>query len=142
MGTAPASPSGTNYDTFAANLLHEFSLDATGTSFLAQSYDAAYVGAYGVVWASLAGSSYDGHDVAMGLTHLETGAPINLGSLDWIPGKAGLKSPGNIMIDGTSGPLHFDPTTGQAPGPIVVWTINSTLTMYVDGPVIQPPPRP
>ena len=135
-GTAPASPSGQNYDLFNADLEAEFKIDGTSESFLAEAYDATYVGAYGVVYASKGGPKYDGVDVAAGLAHLAKGTSVNIGSLDWTKGKDGLVTQGSIDIHGTSGPLQFDAKTGEAPGPILIWGVGAKAFTMVT--VVQP----
>jgi branched-chain amino acid transport system substrate-binding protein len=139
MGTAPASPSGQNYDIFNTNLMAEFGISGTSTSFLAQAYDATYVGAYGVIWASRNGTNYDGLDVAQGMAHLEAGTLIPVGPLNWPAGKGDLVMQGQIDIDGTSGPLQFDPNTGDAPASILVWGVAPDLSGYTTVKVVQPP---
>ena len=138
QGTAPASPSGQNYNVFNASLMSAFGIGGTSSSFLAQAYDATYVGAYGVVYASKGGSKYDGIDVANGMAHLEGGAAIPLGALQWTTGKTDLVTAGQIAISGTSGPLQFDPKTGEAPGPILVWGISAAQAFTMTT-VVQPP---
>ena len=137
QGTAPADPSGSNYDVFTANLMTQFGL-TTPVSFLAQSYDATYVGAYGVVYASRSGTNYDGLDVATGIAHLEQGPVIPLGPVQWPAGVGDLLNQGSIDITGTSGPLQFDPTTGEAPGAILWWQITGTPPASAQVMVVQP----
>jgi len=141
QGTAPASPSGQNYDVFNVSLMSQFGISGSSSSFLAQAYDATYVGAYGVVFASKSGPDYDGIDVATGMAHLESGAAIPLGALQWTTGKDDLVTAGQIDISGTSGPLQFNPQTGEAPGPILVWGVNTTATVpvFTNTTVVQPP---
>ena len=142
QGTAPGSLPGPNYDAFNANLMAAFGIAADATSFLTQAYDATYVGAYGVVYASANGPSYDGIDVANGIAQLSnpSGPPIRLGTLDWPMGKTDLSMPnGSVNIVGTSGPLDFDNATGTAPGAIEVWTVAAGLTGFTTVTVVPPP---
>lgn len=130
-GTAPAAPKGKDYELFETNLFKDFELVADQYAFLAQSYDATYVAAYGAVRAASASARFDGRDVAEGLAHLASGAPIRVGPLDWPAGKSKLGGdPGEIDVRGTSGDLDFDPATGEAPGPIEVWAIQPGLSGF------------
>ena len=140
-GTAPASPSGTAYGTFAQNLQAEFGTDAAGFSFVAQSYDAAYCGVFGVVHAlSLggtpdpatgAGGRLEGFAVAEGLASLAAGVPVNVGPTGFTTGVSELVKPdGTIDVEGTSGHLDFDAETGEAPGPIEIWGVDATGTGF------------
>jgi branched-chain amino acid transport system substrate-binding protein len=139
-GTAPANPSSTNptYQAFNADLMSQFGISGTSASFLAQAYDATYVGAYGVVWASQHGSNYTGVDVAKGMAHLETGTPTPLDLSSWPTGRSDLVSMGQIQISGTSGSLQFNPATGEAPGSILIWNVLPNLGGYGDVMVVQP----
>ena len=140
QGTAPASPQGLpNYMFFASSLLTQFGIDGASVSFLAQAYDAAYVGAFGVVLASKDGTQYDGLDVAAGMAHLSAGdlVPLN-GVSAWPTGKGLLTTKGQINVDGVSGHLDFDAKTGEAPGRIVVWSIDTTAEVFKDGITIPP----
>jgi hypothetical protein len=131
-GTAPARPSGVNYELFKSNLDKDFMISADAFAFLAQSYDAGYVAAYGVVYASRSGADYDGLDVAEGLASLIEGTAVNIGPTAWPEGKSELSSgPLKINVVGTSGELDFDPATGEAPGPIEIWSVLPDLEGFV-----------
>jgi branched-chain amino acid transport system substrate-binding protein len=139
QGTAPADPAGPNYDVFNTNLMTQFGISGTSVSFLAQAYDATYVGAYGVVYASKTNSKYDGEDVATGLAHIESGTSVTIGALGWPTGSGDIVNQGSIDITGTSGPLQFDPATGEAPGPILVWKITAgSPPTFTQVTVVQP----
>lgn len=122
VGTAPAAPSGAEYNLFRAAYEKEFSADPSGFSFVANAYDAAYVGAAGVVYAASVDPLYDGRTVAAGLARLTTGATVALGPGGWGAIKSALTSePRTVDVVGVSGPLDFDPIVGEAPAPIEVW---------------------
>jgi ABC-type branched-subunit amino acid transport system substrate-binding protein len=129
IGTAPASPSGKNYATLEINLTAA-GLTPSSFSFLAQSYDATMVGAFGIIAASTNGTNYDGLDVAAGLTKLSAGTQINLNPTSWLSGVGELRSAGHIDVVGTSGDLQFDPKTGEAPAPIEIWGVESDLSAF------------
>ncbi|MEP7125688.1 MAG: ABC transporter substrate-binding protein [Byssovorax sp.] len=134
VGTEPASPSGPNYDLFKTNLT-TLGLDASGFSFLAQAYDATFIGAMGVVLASKTSTKYDGLNVADGLAHLSAGKAVNLAPTEWQSGIGVLKSAGQINVEGTSGKLDFDATTGEAPGKIELWKASADFTSFVTTPI-------
>jgi len=135
-GTAPATGNGTDYKSFAADLKMTFGVDAAAYAFLAQSYDATYVGALGTVLASENGTKYDGIDVANGMTHLSSGATADLGGgSGWSAAKGPLTMSGTVHVVGASGDLKFDPKTGDVPGGIAVWTVKPDFTGFVDGAV-------
>jgi branched-chain amino acid transport system substrate-binding protein len=131
-GTAPASPTGPAYTTFANNLALAFpGLTPDQFTFLAQGYDATYVGAMGTVRAQAANKKFDGLDVANGLAGLIKGPMVNLNPLEWPTAKGFLTvDPGNVNVNGISGPLDFDPKTGEAPAPIEIWGVNAAGTGF------------
>lgn len=135
-GTEPASPAGQDYEVFKTNLLAEFGVNATSVSFLAQSYDATYIGAFGTFMASKDGTKYDGRQVAAGMALLSSGMEVHLNGVNgWTSGKGLLVQDGKIDVEGTSGHLQFDAKTGEAPGRIGVWTISTDFKSYVQGEV-------
>ena len=126
-GTAPASARDpATFDLFSASLLAEFpEADPSQFSFLAHAYDAAYLGALGVVFASAKGADYDGRQVAEGLAQLRSGETIDLGGLTWPSAKQALTKSGQIDVRGISGELDLDPADGEGPAPIEVWRVNA-----------------
>jgi branched-chain amino acid transport system substrate-binding protein len=121
-GTAPASPSGNVYDTFRANYKAKFNREAADFSFTAHAYDATYIGAYGVIWASRQNDAYDGNQVAEGMLNLSSGSPIDISFGKWSNGKTALANGMSIDVQGASGALQFNPDTGEAPGGIEIWS--------------------
>lgn len=139
QGTVPARPSGTNYDLFKVTYLKEFSIEADQYSFVAQTYDAGYVAAYGVVYAEAKDKAYDGRLVAEGLSHLSNGSLIRVGPVDWTAAKGALTdSPFEIDIEGASGALNFNPVTGEAPAPIEVWAVSADFSDFTSVGVFTP----
>ena len=139
MGTAPASPSGQDYDIFDTNLFASFGLHASDESFLAQSYDAAYIGAFGVAHAVKKKSAFTGLDVAEGLSKLSAGTQVHLNGVNaWTSGKGLIVQEGQIDVEGASGPLDFDASTGEAPGPIEVWGVAADLSDFTQIKIVPP----
>lgn len=103
-------------------------------SYASNAYDGAYVVAYALV--SAAESIPTGAGVNEGLKHTVGG------SLKVLAGAAELNtkfkplfdSPdGKIDYDGVSGPLDFDPNTGEAPADIDVWCIDTANAFVSSG---------
>ena len=122
IGTVAAAPAGPDYDLFAASYKSEFQSTAANSAFVANGYDAVYVGAAAVVFAAQGGPAYNGRHVAGGLARLVNGTQVRVGKITWSDVKSGLTT-GNkeINIVGVSGPLDFDVSIGDAPAPIEVW---------------------
>lgn len=132
-GTAPYHSDGVHYGTFAAGYLETFKIDASAFSFLANSYDAAYLAGYALSWAHASGEIFDGRRVAEGLASLSSGDTIAVGETTWNTASERLTnlalSPRTINVDGTSGPLDFG-ANGQASGPIEIWRATSDLSAF------------
>jgi branched-chain amino acid transport system substrate-binding protein len=138
VGTAPANPSGSNYTAFDTNLQAEFKISAGSTAFLAQVYDATYVGAFGTLYASRKGGYFDGLGVAEGLAHLSAGTLVNFdGPNAWTTGKGLIVKSGQIDVEGTSGHLQFDPSKGEAPAAIEVWEVLPDLSGFKTREIVQ-----
>jgi len=138
-GTAPATPSGSQFDFFDAALRKEFDISGTDFAFLAQAYDATYALGYSLVYATSNSTYVDGKSLAEGLSRLVEGVPVEIGANSWPDAKQKLATGDKqIDIDGVSGPLDFDPVTGEAPAPIEVWKPNEQLDEFVVETTIEP----
>jgi branched-chain amino acid transport system substrate-binding protein len=133
-GTAPASARDeATFKLFAASLGLAFpGVDPAQYSFLAHAYDAAYLGAFGVVYAAGKDKKYDGRGVAEGIAHLEAGMSIEVGAVPWPGGKQELATSDQINLVGISGNLDLDPMSGEGPAPIEVWAIQGGSFITVD----------
>lgn len=145
VGTGPAAfdpNAAAAYAKFVQQMNSLYGVTVTGFGFVSHSYDAAYVGAYGLLYgltaAKHAVAGFDGFDVAAGLTRLSSGSPVNVGQTDFTKAAAALTGGKNIDIYGISGPLDFDPARGEAPGPIEVWVPNKAFTDF-DTVMVVPP---
>lgn len=125
IGTAPASPTGGAYDSFRDALAGTpFQRDASQYSFVAHSYDAAFVGAYGIAFGSNLSPEFDGRFVADGMSRLAFGDSVTIGPNDFQTAVSVLSTAdGQIDILGTSGTLNFDSATGEAPGDVEIWAV-------------------
>ena len=137
-GTAPASARDpATFALFSASLNAAFpGVDPTAYSFLAHAYDAAYVGAYGLVYAQNKTAKYDGRTVAEGITKLTVGLKVEVGS-DWAKGKQDLSTDGAIDLEGISGELTLDPALGEGPAPIEIWAVSADGKSFMTVDTIQ-----
>jgi len=128
LGTAPYHSTAAHYATFAASLV-DIGVDPNATSFLAQSYDAAYLAGYGLAYAAAAEPPFDGHRVVEGFMRVvplegQTAEEILVGPTGFPTAVTILTSDDperRIDIRGTGGELDFDVTTGDAPGAYEIW---------------------
>jgi ABC-type branched-subunit amino acid transport system substrate-binding protein len=137
QGTAPASPSGDVYDTFLANFNAKWQRNAADFSFTAHAYDATYIGAFGVVYASRQNDDYDGNQVIEGMLKLSSGMPVDIKFSTFSAAKTSLVDGMSLDIRGASGLLQFNPDTGEAPGNIEIWTASGGKFTTKD--VVMPP---
>lgn len=129
LGSTPAQGAGPAYQSFASRFQTAYGTDPTAYSFTGHSYDAMYLLALGAAHA-VGPSPYEGPvtgaTIAEGLTHLSAGATFQLVPSDFTGASAALQAGGDIDVDGASGPLNFDPATGEAPSPIEIWRVSGT----------------
>ena len=141
LGTAPYHSVGAKYDGLKERMSDAFGVNADNFSFLAQSYDAAYIAGYGLAWASASGTLFDGEAVATGFAKLSSKTTaLQVGPDQWSTATKALagEEPRTINISGTSGELDFDPTTGQTSGPMEIWRPNALGTGFDTCAVCEP----
>lgn len=122
-GTRPSLPTGQVYDYFAASYATTYGEDVSEYSYTAQSYDAAWMLAYGIAWSFYQEDILTGTSIARGLRRLSDGTPVEVRPLSWNEAKANFKAGLGIDLNGTSGSLDYDPATEETTAPIDVWAI-------------------
>lgn len=128
-GTAPATPSGPVFNAFKLSYQSKFGSDPGATAFVANTYDATYALALAVAGVR-AGEVVSGAAVADGLRRMSSvssGVAVEVGPNDFVRGAATLGGGGDLDLVGTSGPLTWDPATGDLiEAPLEVWGIDTT----------------
>jgi branched-chain amino acid transport system substrate-binding protein len=127
-GTAPATPSGPAFAAFQATYMGQFGKNPSDTAFVANAYDATYVIAI-AMGAVPVGVKVTGTALIAGMTSLSdpNGLPVRVGPGEFGAGYARLADGGTINLDGTSGPIDFDPTTGDIlSAPIEIWDVDTS----------------
>jgi branched-chain amino acid transport system substrate-binding protein len=127
-GTAPAQGAGAAYPTFSQRFQNEYGIDPSDYGFTSHSYDAMYLIALGADFAvgSDNAAPLTGARIAQGLAQVSSGPDEKLGTADYVGARAALQSGQSVNVNGTSGPLDFDPLTGESPAPIEYWGITPT----------------
>lgn len=124
-GTAPANPTGPVYDSFAASYAAEYGGEDVSTlSYTAQSFDAAWLVAYGHAWAMSQEGSIEGLHVARGLRRVSEGPTTELRPTSWNEVKARFEAGDSVDVVGASGELDYDPITGETSAEVQIWTIS------------------
>ncbi len=130
-GTAPGTPSGPAFSVFQSTYAARFNgVDPSTTAFVANAYDAMYTIAI-AMGTIPPGSPVTGHGLAVGMQRLSDSGPnalvIRVGPGQFSAGYQELAQGGLVNLDGTSGPIDFDPDTGDILGAsIATWKINTT----------------
>jgi branched-chain amino acid transport system substrate-binding protein len=126
QGTAPATPSGAVFNTFEASYFGKYGMSAASTAFVANSYDALYAIAIamGVVPAT---EKVTGGRLIPGMQMLSSGLPMNVGIGDYAAAYTRLSEGGTVNLTGASGPIDFNPDTGDVlSAPFEVWSVNTS----------------
>lgn len=84
-------------------------------------YDAAYLLAYSLV--AVGNKPITGASISDGLKHMSKGTPIQTGPDDINKAFGAIQAAGEIDYNGASGPLNFDPATGEAKADIDIWCV-------------------
>jgi branched-chain amino acid transport system substrate-binding protein len=126
QGTAPATPSGTVFNTFNASYMGKYGMSAADTAFVANSYDALYAIAI-AMGAVPANEKVTGGRLITGMQMLSSGLPMNVGIGDYAAAYTRLSEGGTVNLTGASGPIDFNPNTGDVlSAPIEVWSVNTS----------------
>lgn len=129
LGTLPGDPFGDVYDTLKQNFLLAFAEDPSQRSYTAHSYDAAWVAILAHAWALKddPNAAITGTKLAEGMRHLSTkGAPLyKLVPTSAADAVSALLAGKPVDIEGASGPLDFDPKSGEPTSAVEVWKINA-----------------
>lgn len=113
------------YSTFLASYMAEYGEDVDGEVFTSNSYDAAWLIAYGVSWAlANEGGEITGTTIARGLRHLSSGQPLDVGPTSWVTLQQQFAAGKGVNITGASGVLDFDDVSEETSTEIEVWTVS------------------
>ncbi len=126
QGTAPATPSGPAFDAFKAVYQGTYGTDPSATAFVANAYDATYAIAI-AMGAIPAGAPVTGRALVVGMQLLSdpTGMRVRVGPGEFGAAYQWLADGGTVDLDGTSGPIDFDPNTGDIlTAPIEIWGVD------------------
>jgi len=145
FGTAPATPAGETFAAFASDFRGRWATDAG--LFSANAYDATFLLALAIA-AEGADATPTGAQIAQNLKRLSVGPAFAVGRGQFLDALRALRASttATINVQGASGPLDFDPRTGEAPADIEGWRVNraagridSTGTLYTaDGVYTSP----
>jgi branched-chain amino acid transport system substrate-binding protein len=124
-GIEPAPGRGAEARSFHSRFQARFLRDAANQTYAAHRYDAVYVLALAAAWAAgLDGrGELTGRRLAQGLLHLVAGPRIGLTPDTFTAAKARLQRGESIDVEGASGGLDFDRTSGGVEAAYQLWRI-------------------
>ncbi len=126
--TRPGAPVTPVYEEFEERFLSNFHEDPVLSSYTQHSYDVMYCLALSHAWAlgTKGAGKVDGPALALGLQHLsakgEAAHPFKPSEIQAMISALGKGQ--DIDVVGASGPLDFNPETGEAPSAYQVWTLD------------------
>lgn len=150
-GTAPATPSGPNYKTFAGAYSAAYAGEATDSVFTSYTYDATWLGLYGSAWAWFQGGAAEaaaeglspernvtGPDVARGLRRVSSGDQIVIRSTGWPDVLSRFDAGQSVDVEGASGHLDFDPDSEETTASIDIWVVNTSQDGFETQYTVEP----
>ena len=139
-GSRVEIPSGTVYQVFSASYNSTFGQDPAQLSYVAHTYDAAWLVFYGSAWSRFQeGGKVSGLGIARGLRHVSAGEPVPIIPSDWSKIVSSFKARESVDVAGASSSLDFDPVTEEIESvPIDIWTIAPTNDAFDVETTIQP----
>jgi branched-chain amino acid transport system substrate-binding protein len=127
LGTAPAPAPASSpaYLWFKTQFQATYSEDPTNAGFTANTFDAAMLLALSASWATGGGRTLDGPTMATALTKVSSAMAMQtpLDPVEFDTLTAALAAGQPVNIEGASGALDFDASTGEAPAPIEIWQV-------------------
>jgi branched-chain amino acid transport system substrate-binding protein len=126
-GTRPQVPSGDVFETFQAAYVGAYGEDPGDAVFAPYTYDAAWLAIYGHAWSLYQEGEISGTGVARGLRQVSSAAEVSkIRPGSWEVVSEAFQQGVSVDVEGASGELDFDPTTGETSGPIEVWITDGT----------------
>lgn len=124
--TRPGQPPTPIYNQFRERYQQKFGADPADSSFSQHAFDAVYAVALAHAYALRAGGpgKIDGVSLAEGLRHLAKGDKFSFKPNDITKMTTALQKGQDIDIEGASGPLDFNPDTGEAPSDYADWVVS------------------
>ena len=124
--TRPQIPNGPVFDLYKIAYSGTYDgEDPSSSVYAAYSYDATWLALYGAAYA-VTDPPITGLGIAQGMRRTvnpEALAPTPIEASSWPTVIDTFQAGGRIEVEGASGPLDFDPVTGEVSNPIEVWVI-------------------
>jgi ABC-type branched-subunit amino acid transport system substrate-binding protein len=128
----PSDQDSSVYDQFDASFQAAFQVDPNQYSYVAQSYDAAWLTFYGSAWSVYQEGGLSGLGIARGLRHVSSGDNVDILPSNWTKVTASFQAGQSINVVGASGNLDFDPTTEEISADVEIWKVSGSSFNVVD----------
>lgn len=123
-GSRPQVPQGPVFELFRASFQAEFKVDPNAFSFVAHTYDAAWLVLYGIAGASRRDGRVTGTGIARSLRKIvATGEEVQVNPGNWKRVADAISQGRVVNLGGASGGLDYDPTTEETSSLVEIWGI-------------------
>lgn len=123
LGTAPAQGHGLAYLNFQQSFRNRFSVDPNLYSYTAHNYDAMWLTLAATAWASQGGGAITGRRMGDAMAQLSSGSQVELLGDNWLDLSLALAAGTPVNVEGSSGPLAFEPGVGAPSSDYEVWRV-------------------
>lgn len=131
-GTNPVADPDAQSSDFYIAYLQRYGDDASADGFNAFAYDAAWLALYGSSWAVQQEGELSGTTIARGLRKVSSGDAVQVRAASWASVQEQFAAGTSIDVQGASGALDFDATTGETTNVIAIWSIAPSNDDFVE----------
>lgn len=118
-------------DDFRSSFSSTYGAVPEESNYPVYAYDASWLVLVGAAWSYYQEGSVSPLGIGRGLRNVSDGAAVDLTRNAWNTGILNnFKSGQSIDITGATGPLDYDPETGETTAPILVWSLVETDGVY------------
>ena len=118
-----APPDGPVYNNFLSLYAGTYAEDASTYSFASNTFDAAWMVAYGSAWSLGTEDQVSAQGIARGLRQLSQGWPVVLDPPTWPDAVASLSRGDSVDMQGASGSLDYDPVSEETTAGVEVLVV-------------------
>ena len=122
-GSRPAVPQGELFRVFSDTYFAVYDDLPDDSVFTSYTFDAAWLALYGSI-AARSEPELTGEGIGRGILRLTSGDTLNIGYTSLGAVRAALEAGRSVDIEGSSGSLDYDPSTGEVSNPVEIWVID------------------
>jgi hypothetical protein len=137
-GSRPSVPQGPVYEQFRASFNAAFKVEANSFSYVAHTYDAAWLSFYGIAWSLIQERAIYGTGIARGLRHVSSGSKFDILPASWNGALDEFHKGNGVDVTGASGTLDYGPANEETTGATDIWKISTNGASIVVEKTITP----